>query len=71
MNKIYITTVFLPLESIKLARAEQELIGMGVKGFFLVFDTKENADNLVDKIGNGSGVIVMDKGDEIGNTKPS
>ena len=71
MNKIYIATVFVPLETVNPTKSVQEMMDMGVKGVFLVFDEKEKADNLVDIVGNGSGVIVMDKGDEVGNTKLS
>lgn len=67
MNKIYIATVFLPLETMK-SEAEEVLKEMGIKGFFPVYETREEADNLVDEIGMGI-VIDMEKGN--GNTKPS
>ena len=67
MNKIYIATVFLPLDSLK-SEAEEVLKEMGIKGFFPVYETREEADSLVDEIGMGI-VIDMEKGN--GNTKPS
>lgn len=67
MNKIYIATVFLPLETMK-SEAEEVLKEMGIKGFFPVYETREEADNLVDEIGMGI-VIDMEKGN--GNTKHS
>ena len=67
MNKIYIATVFLPLDSLN-SKVEKILEDMGIKGFFPVYDNREDADKLIDEIGMGI-VIDMEKND--GNTKPS
>lgn len=58
MNKIYIATVFLPLESLK-SEAEETLKEMNIKGFMPVYETREDASSLIDEIGIG---IVIDMG---------
>ena len=69
MNKIYIATVFLPLESLK-SGIEDTLKAMNIKGFMPVYDNEEEADSLVDEIGMGI-VIDMARGEPGGDTKLS
>lgn len=63
MTKIYIATVFLPLDSLRF-EAEQVLKEMGIKGFFPIYETREEADNLVSEIGMG---VVIDMERSNGN----
>ena len=63
MNKIYIATVFLPLNSLN-SKVEKILEDMGIKGFFPVYETREEADKIIDEVGMGI-VIDMARGEPI------
>ena len=60
---IYIASIVLPLKDMKTP-LKKEFDKMGVVGFFPIFKTAEEANQLIDEVGLGGVVIEMEHGGE-------